>query len=1014
MLGAGAMGVVYRARQERLQRDVALKVLALPPSPDLVACFEREGIALAKLRHPSIVDVYDAGEHEGSAWLAMELLAGETLGDAIRRSTRLDPAELSEIAPALAEGVAAAHAAGVLHRDLKPDNVFIASTSGDRKTTKIVDFGVASLAGDRSEEFVGTLYYSPPEILAEKGWTPAADVWSLGVTLFQAATGARPFQSDSLAELLELIRSRPIPDIRQVASLPPWLAESIMACMSREPKSRPAAQELARMLRPRRVPVSVTAERSAQHEAHEELRTNLPPAEPLVGRAREVAAVCGAIGSERLVSLIGPGGTGKTRLSLEVARQEAPSYRGGAWFCDLTASRTPDDLAEVVARAMGLPLVQEPEPVQQVAGALASRGGCLLLLDNFEQLAPYASVIETWLDRAPALRVLVTSRVVLRLSGEHVIEIDPLTQSDAERLFADRAVRAGIQLRPEDAVSISSIVKSVDNIPLAIELAAARLQAMSIKQLADRLDDPLRMLSTQRRGASSRQSTLRAVVDASWNALAVEEQQVLARCSVFVGGWSLEAAEAIAAEGAADVLDLLQSLKDQSMVRVGRDDQGEVRFSMLAVLRDYAGERLADLGEADAIRARHAKHMIDWAERTTAFDPDFTSRARLRSEMPNILAAVDSSEPNTALRGILALEPVLTGHNPFLLVERIGRVLDKASDELVRLRARLAVARARAGANPNETAELEAIAAEGSRLGLPGLVAQALIVVNDGDIARSDLAKIGARIEEAMRIAPAMRPILLTQMASWYLRAGRLDEALAAIEEALAGLGGAADLQLRAYRAAAVIAVNLRDHERADRYSTEALALAERLGDRRMLSALLNNHALTKIDLGQLAQAKDLLHRALRIARETGQKGAEAYMTGNLGMVSAVEGDLPAARGYLGATVRLASELAAFPGRAIMNAWLGWVSAAEGRIDVASELIGHALASVRDIGDARNARTIELLARQLDLIRARSCDPDEARGIVDDVERDVEEGRRSDSFLTRLAARRVARSLRPF
>ncbi|NUO52714.1 MAG: protein kinase [Polyangiaceae bacterium] len=1014
MLGAGAMGVVYRARQERLQRDVALKVLALPPSPDLVACFEREGIALAKLRHPSIVDVYDAGEHEGLAWLAMELLAGETLGDAIRRSTQLDPAELAEIAPALAEGIAAAHAAGVLHRDLKPDNVFIASASGARKTTKIVDFGVASLAGDRSEEFVGTLYYSPPEILAEKGWTPAADVWSLGVTLFHAAAGARPFQSDSLPELFELIRTGPIPDIRHIASLPSWLADSIMACIVREPTARPTAGELARMLRPRRGSVSVTTERLALQEAQKELRTNIPVVEPLVGRAREVAAVSGAIAGERLVSLIGPGGTGKTRLALEVARQEATSYRGGAWYCDLTASRTPDDIAEVVASAMGLALVQEPEPIQQVGSALASRGGCLLLLDNFEQLAAYASVIEAWLDRAPALRVLVTSRVVLRLNGEHVIEIEPQAQSDAERLFAERAVRAGVQLRAEDAVSISSIVKSVDNIPLAIELAAARLQAMSIKQLADRLDEPLRMLSAQRRGTSSRQSTLRAVVDASWNALTAEEQQVLARCSVFVGGWSLEAAEAIAGDGGADVLDLLQSLKDQSMVRIGRDDEGEVRFSMLAVLREYAAERLSFVGEADAIRARHAKHMIGWAERTTGFDPDFASRARLRSEIPNVLAAVDFSEPNAALRGILALEPVLGGHNPFLLIERVGRVLGGASDELVRLRAKLAVARASAGANPKETAELEAIAAEASRLGLPGLAAQALIALNDGDLARSDLAKLGARIEEAMRIAPAMRPILVTQIASWHLRAGRLDEALAAIEEALAGLGGAADLQLRAYRAAAVIAINLRDHERADRHSTEAIGLAERLGDRRMLVSLLNNHALTKIDLGQLAQAKDLLHRGLRTARETGQKGGEAYITGNLGMVSAVEGDLPAARGYLGATVRLASELAAFPGRAIMNAWLGWISAAEGRVDVASELIGQALASVRDIGDARSARTVELLGRQLDLIRARSCEPEEARRIVEDVERDVAEGRRSDSFLTRLAARRVALSLRPF
>ncbi len=1012
MLGAGAMGVVYRARQERLQRDVALKILALPPSRDLVACFEREGIALARLRHPAIVDVYDAGEHEGLAWLAMELLTGETLGDALRRSTRLDPAELSEIAPALAEGVAAAHAAGVLHRDLKPDNVFLASASGNRKSTKIVDFGVASLAGDRSEEFVGTLYYSPPEILAERGWTRAADVWSLGVTLFHAAAGARPFQSDSLPELFEAIRSGPIPDIRQVASLPPWLADSIMACLVREPTSRPAADELVRMLRPRRGLQSVS--RSQVHETHDEPRTNLPQVEPLVGRAREVAAVCGALSVERLVSLIGPGGTGKTRLALEVARQEAFSYRGGAWFCDLTASRTPDDIAEVVARAMGQQLLQEPEPIQQVGSALASRGGCLLLLDNFEQLAPYASVIERWLDRAPALRVLVTSRVVLRLNGEHVIEIEPLERSDAERLFAERALRAGVQLRAEDTTAIASIVRSVDNIPLAIELAAARLQAMSIRQLADRLDEPLRMLSTQRRGASSRQSTLRAVVDASWKALTLDEQRTLARCSVFVGGWSLEAAEAIAGDGVGDVVDLLQSLKDQSMIRVGRDDQGEVRFSMLAVLRDYAAERLSELGETDAIRARHAKHMIDWAERTSAFDPDFVSRARLRSEIPNVLAAVDFSEPNAALRGILALEPVLTGHNPFLLIERVARVLESASDQLIRLRARLAVARARAGANPNETTELDAIAAEASRLGLPGLVAQALIIINDGDLARSDLAKLGARIEEAMRVAPAMGPILLTQIASWHLRAGRLEEAHAAIEEALANLGGAADLELRAYRAAAVIAVNLRDHERADRYAGEAIALAEKLGDRRMLSALLNNHALTKMDLGQLTEAKDLLHRALRMAREMGQKGNEAYATGNLGIACAVEGDLPAARGYLGATVRLASELAAFPGRAMMNAWLGWVSAAEGRLEVATELIGQALASVQAIGDARSARTIELLGRGLDLIRAKSCAPEEAQRIVDEVERDVEEGRRSDSILTRMAARRVARSLRPY
>lgn len=326
-------------------------------------------------------------------------------------------------------------------------------------------------------------------------------------------------------------------------------------------------------------------------------RTNLPiPATPFLGREPEVAAVRGMLASDdvRLLTLTGPGGTGKTRLGLQVAAESSDHHPAGVFWVPLASLRHPELVLEAARQALGAK--------GDLAAHVADKS-MLLLFDNFEHVMDAAGELSELLSRCPNLHLLVTSRELLHLPGEHAYPVPPLTPKDGTALFIARA-KAAVPSFVVDA-AVPALCARLEHLPLALELAAARLTVLSTRQLLGRIAQRLDLLKAGR-GVDARQQTLRATIDWSYQLLNADEQRLLARLSVFAGGCILETAEAVCE---AD-LDELQSLVDKSLVRVREDG----RFWMLETIREFASERLEASSSAEELGRRHAEHFLAMAE----------------------------------------------------------------------------------------------------------------------------------------------------------------------------------------------------------------------------------------------------------------------------------------------------------------------------------------------------------------------------------------------------------------
>ncbi|MFJ6673518.1 BTAD domain-containing putative transcriptional regulator [Actinosynnema sp. NPDC091369] len=379
------------------------------------------------------------------------------------------------------------------------------------------------------------------------------------------------------------------------------------------------------------------------------------PLTSLVGRSADVDRIVGQLAEHRLVTLVGPGGAGKTRLATTVAAR----LPGGAWLVELASVTDPDDVAPAVLGALGLRdqrSVDRPvavaDPMTRLVDVL-SRSEAVVVLDNCEHLVDAAArFADELLGRCPRARVLATSREPLGVYGEVVSTVPPLDGDAAVRLLADRAaaVRPGFAVTPENADAVAEVCRRLDGLPLAIELAAARLRSLSVEQLAARLDDRFRLLTGGSRTAMPRHQTLRAVVAWSWDLLSAPERDFAERLAVFPAGFDLEAAERLAGDRA---FDLLAALVDKSLVQVVAGS----RYRMLETIREYCLERLAEGGRVAAARAEHAAYFRDLAE---AAEPHLRGKeqmtwiARLEAERDNLVAALhfaaDSGDADTAVR----------------------------------------------------------------------------------------------------------------------------------------------------------------------------------------------------------------------------------------------------------------------------------------------------------------------------------------------------------------------------
>ncbi|GAA2211260.1 BTAD domain-containing putative transcriptional regulator [Nonomuraea monospora] len=379
--------------------------------------------------------------------------------------------------------------------------------------------------------------------------------------------------------------------------------------------------------------------------------TNLPaPVTSLIGREGELAGVRAELGGARLVTLTGPGGVGKTRLALAAAAEVARGFsdggvaRGsesgaagdGVWLVELAGAVDP---AEAVAAVLGVRDDATVPLPDRLAGVVAGKR-VLLVLDNCEHLVrAVATLVSGLLRAAPGLRVLATSQEPLGVTGERVRVVPPLPEPEAVRLFTARA-------NVEPSETVATICRRLDGIPLALELAATRVRALGVEELADRLDDRFRLLSAGMRDAPARQRTLRAMIDWSWELLPDEERVVLRRLAVHAGGCTLEAAEEICAEPGLDVLDLLARLVDRSLVVRVPSGGGSQRYRLLESVAAYCQERLAEAGERGLVEERHARYYTALAERAEVKGPRQREwLARLDAESANLRLALTGPEP---------------------------------------------------------------------------------------------------------------------------------------------------------------------------------------------------------------------------------------------------------------------------------------------------------------------------------------------------------------------------------
>jgi predicted ATPase/class 3 adenylate cyclase len=663
-----------------------------------------------------------------------------------------------------------------------------------------------------------------------------------------------------------------------------------------------------------------------------ETPSNLPAEmTSFVGREREVGEVCDLVRHARLVTLTGPGGAGKTRLSLRVAELLRPEYPGGAFFVELAPVGDAGLIPTTIAEAIGLR--EDPKrPVVEVLEEYLRELQLLLVADNFEQVVAGAPVVGRLLGAAPRLTVLASSREVLHLRGEQEYPVpslgvpDPsalppveiLATFDAVALFVQRAraVRPGFEVDERNAAAVAAICARLDGLPLAIELAAARTKLFEPVAILARLDKSLALLTSSARDVPERQRTLRGAIDWSHDLLDPRERLVFRRLAVFVGGCTAEAAEAVCnpdGEMDLDVLDVLASLLDKSLLTRSQAADGEPRFVMLETIRDYGLERLAESGEAELVHRRHAEHFAALAREA---EPELLGTRpndwldRLEAERDNLRATIQRAAEEGRIE--LALETAAAlwrfwqqrGH----LAEgrdTLRALLDRpAAAAATRARARAlgglgGVAYWQADMTAAGRAYGEAVEIERG-LTDPGGLAEALYNAGYVSAITGDRERARAEYDEAIGIYEAIgdRKGLLNvreALAFILIHSGEFAEARAVEEENLAAFRASGEA-LRTESALTLLTIlNLKDRKlgAAGESLGETIAMVRAAGDMQRLSSLLTIGAALAIAADDPRRAALLCGAADAIREPLGAVATPMQLIG-------LDDPAPSARSALG------------------------------------------------------------------------------------------------------------------
>jgi predicted ATPase len=745
-LGAGGMATVYLADDLRHQRKVAVKVLR----PDLAAAvgaerFLREITTTANLRHPHILPLFDSGNGAGFLYYVMPFIDGESLRDRLKRDQQLPIEDALRIADQVADALQYAHGRGVVHRDIKPENILL-----ENGHAVVADFGIAQAvrgAGDEQLTQVGTSlgtphYMSPEQATAEQV-DARSDLYALGCMLYEMLAGAPPFTGPNAMAIMMRHLMDPVPRLATVRpDVPPGVTEAIERALAKMPDERfPTVSAWREALR---LGAQAGATGTAPAVAPAALLKPPPaPPTPLLGRDEILADAAGRLKSgARILTLTGVGGTGKTRFAIEVFHRLHRDYAGGAAFVSLASVTDPSDVLPTISTTLDIAEAHGRSAMDAIATVVGDRP-FLLMLDNLEQVVDAAGDVAALVARCPGLQVIATSRRPLKVGAEvelalppldlpeaGVIEADELLRCPSVALFVQRAakVKPGFALSPANAVSVAAICRSLDGLPLALELAAARVRVLEPAALLQRLDHALDLLTSGDRDLPLRQRTLRATISWSYSLLRPEEQRTLRRLAVFHEGWTFEAMERVCYAEEDErwrALDELESLVEKGLVRV---IGGGERYTLLETIRAFAAEQLHAGGEVAATRDAHAAYFTEFARGVDAGiqgGDQLAAMARARAENANTFAAIawlldrarrgdaDAVEQGLTLGGYLGWYWHIVGLH-LVGDESLGALLEMAKDRPPS-RGR-ALARFTSGMIGASTGDLPRAAAEWSKM----------------------------------------------------------------------------------------------------------------------------------------------------------------------------------------------------------------------------------------------------------------------------------------------------------